>query len=105
MAGDCNLLAGSLIGAWTGAEWATRLKPETLYRVIAVLLVVIAGLLLFTHDTVAGAPPFTGWIQVVVGIAAVFAIGVIASLLGVAGGELPNSDFGPAFRRGRKAGR
>lgn len=82
-----NLLAGSLIGAWTGAEWATRLKPETLYRVIAVLLVVIAGLLLFTHDTVAGAPPFTGWIQVVMGVAAGFAIGVIASLLGVAGGE------------------
>lgn len=82
-----NLLAGSLIGAWTGAEWATRLKSETLYRVIAILLVVIAGLLLFTHDTVAGAPPFVGWIRVVIGIAAGFAIGVIASLLGVAGGE------------------
>ena len=37
-----NLLAGSLIGAWVGAEWATRLKSETLYRVIAVLLVIIA---------------------------------------------------------------
>ena len=56
-----NLLAGSLIGAWVGAEWATRLKSETLYRVIAVLLVIIAAVLLFAHDTVAGAPPFTGW--------------------------------------------
>src|SRR5215210_4431189 len=45
-----NLLAGSLLGAWAGAEWATRLKSETLYRVIAVLLVVIAGVLLFAHD-------------------------------------------------------
>src|SRR5882757_729901 len=38
-----NLLGGSLIGAWVGAEWATRLKSETLYRVIAVLLVIIAA--------------------------------------------------------------
>lgn len=82
-----NLLSGSLIGAWVGAEWATRLKSETLYRVIAVLLLVIAGVLLFAHDTVAGSPPFTGWTQFVAGVAAGFAIGVIASLLGVAGGE------------------
>jgi Sulfite exporter TauE/SafE len=34
-----NLLAGSLAGAWIGAGWATRLRSETLYRVIAVLLV------------------------------------------------------------------
>ena len=31
-----NLLAGSLIGAWFGAGWATRLASQTLYRVIAV---------------------------------------------------------------------
>jgi hypothetical protein len=47
-----NLLAGSLAGAWVGAGWATRLKSETLHRVIAVLLVLIAGILLFAHDTV-----------------------------------------------------
>src|SRR5580700_12116950 len=40
-----NLLAGSLIGAWCGASWATRLASHTLYRVIAVLLVVIAVVL------------------------------------------------------------
>jgi uncharacterized protein len=82
-----NLLAGSLIGAWAGAEWATRLKSETLYRIIAVLLVVIAGVLLFAHDTVTSAPAFTGWIQIAAGILAGFIIGVVASLLGVAGGE------------------
>ena len=38
-----NLLAGSLAGAWFGAGWATRLKSETLYKVIAALLVLIAG--------------------------------------------------------------
>ena len=82
-----NLLAGSLVGAWVGAEWATRLKSETLYRVIAVLLVVIAGVLLFAHDTTASAPAFAGWAQIAAGIVAGFIIGVVASLLGVAGGE------------------
>jgi uncharacterized protein len=82
-----NLLAGSLVGAWVGAEWTTRLKSGALYRVIAVLLVLIAGVLLFAHDASVSAPPFTGWTQIVMGIVAGFVIGVIASLLGVAGGE------------------
>lgn len=82
-----NLLGGSLVGAWMGAEWATRLKSETLYRVIAVVLVAIAAVLLFTHNAVAGAPPFAGWIQLAAGVASGFIIGVVASLLGVAGGE------------------
>jgi uncharacterized protein len=82
-----NLLAGSLIGAWAGAEWATRLKSETLYRVIAALLVVIAGVLLFAHDRVTAAPVFTSWFQIVAGVIAGFIIGVVAALLGVAGGE------------------
>lgn len=83
-----NLLGGSLIGAWAGAEWATRLKSETLYRIIAILLVVIAGVLLFAHDGATQAPPVTGgWVQIVAGLVAGFFIGAIASLLGVAGGE------------------
>ena len=82
-----NLLAGSVIGAWIGASWATRLRSETLYRVIAVLLVLVAAILLFAHDTAGGTPLFVGWIQIIAGIIAGFIIGVIASLLGVAGGE------------------
>lgn len=61
MADDVNLLAGSLIGAWAGAEWATRLKSETLHRLIAILLVVIAGVLTFGHDATTAAPLFTDW--------------------------------------------
>ena len=34
-----NLFAGSLLGAWLGATWATRMASATLYRVIAALLV------------------------------------------------------------------
>jgi uncharacterized membrane protein YfcA len=83
-----NLLAGSLLGAWFGAGWATRLKSETLYKVIAVLLVGIAIVLVFGHDATAGEPLVAGIAQLVAGIFAGFLIGIVASLLGVAGGEL-----------------
>jgi uncharacterized protein len=83
-----NLLAGSLLGAWLGASWATRLRSEVFYRVIALLLVAIAVLLLISHDNSAihglGLPAPA---QHAVGVAAGFAIGVVASLMGVAGGE------------------
>ncbi|CAI2931808.1 sulfite exporter TauE/SafE family protein [Aminobacter niigataensis] len=83
-----NLLAGSLLGAWIGAGWATRLRSETLYKVIAGLLVVIAVVLVFGHDAAAGQPLLTGSAQLVVGVIVGFGIGIVASLLGVAGGEL-----------------
>ena len=84
-----NLLAGSLLGAWVGAGWAIRLRTETLYRVIAVLLLFIALLLVFGHNPAnPGIPPLAGATQVAAAVAAGFGIGVVASLLGVAGGEL-----------------
>lgn len=84
-----NLLAGSLAGAWFGAGWATRLRSETLYRIIAVLLVMIAIVLIFGHDAHGGGHPLVeGSTQIVAGVIAGLLIGVVASLLGVAGGEL-----------------
>ncbi len=84
-----NLLGGSLLGAWLGADWATRLRSETLYKVIAVLLVGIAGVLVLGHDpSSSGQALFSGVGLVLAGLAAGFGIGVVASLLGVAGGEL-----------------
>lgn len=83
-----NLLAGSLIGAWFGAGWAMRAKSRTLYKVIGALLVIIAAVLLFGHGSHASEPLLTGAGQLVAGIVAGLAIGVVASLLGVAGGEL-----------------
>lgn len=84
-----NLLAGSLAGAWMGAGWATQLKSQTLCRVIAVLLVGIAIVLVFGHLLMGRSEPWvTGWLQIVAGVVAGFGIGVVASLLGVAGGEL-----------------
>ncbi len=83
-----NLLAGSLVGAWLGASWALRLRSESLYRVIAGLLVAIALVLLFAHGAQSGAPVLTGLAQATAGALAGFIVGLVAALLGVAGGEL-----------------
>lgn len=84
-----TLLAGSLAGAWFGAGWATKLKSRTLYQVLSVLLVAIAALLLFGHEPAsAGTRVRSGAALSIVGVVAGFGIGVVAALMGVAGGEL-----------------
>jgi uncharacterized membrane protein YfcA len=84
-----TLLGGSLCGAWVGADLATRLQSEYLYRIIAVLLLGISIVLLTAHDpAVSNAPTLVGTMQTLVGVAAGFVIGIIAAFLGVAGGEL-----------------
>ena len=83
-----NLLAGSLAGAWFGAGWATHLKSETLYKVLSALLVMIAVILLFGHETATTGSLLVGTPQMIAGVIAGFGIGVVASLMGVAGGEL-----------------
>jgi len=80
-----NLLAGSLLGAWFGAGWATRLSSKALYRTIAAMLLGIALVLLLGHDAAASGALLTGMAQTVAGVVAGFGIGVVASLLGVAG--------------------
>jgi uncharacterized protein len=66
-----------------------------LFKVLAVLLVVMAVMLLFGHGSEGHAAALTGFAQTVVGVIAGFAIGVVASLMGVAGGELliPDPDL------------
>lgn len=83
-----NLLAGSLVGAWLGAGWATRVTSATLYKVIAILLVIMAGLLLVGHGAEGARPLLEGPPQVAAGVVAGLAIGVVAAIMGVAGGEL-----------------
>lgn len=83
-----NLLTGSLVGAWLGASWATRMTSRTLYRVLAGLLVLIAAVLVLTHlgelDPGVVAQPW----RTVAGALAGVGIGLVAALMGVAGGEL-----------------
>ena len=83
-----TLLAGSIVGAWCGAGWATRIPSTTLYKVIAVLLVCIAAVLFLGHGSPSHHPALAGWALTCIGIVAGVVIGVVASLLGVAGGEL-----------------
>lgn len=84
-----TMLAGSLAGAWMGADWATKLTSHTLSRILAVLLVAMAGLLLWGHEPdTSTAPLLAGPSLVVVGAIVGCGIGIVASLMGVAGGEL-----------------
>lgn len=83
-----NLLAGSLMGAWLGADLATRLTARTFYRVIAVMLMLIAAVLVAGHGPATLAEPVaSGATLLALGFIAGAVIGAIAALLGVAGGE------------------
>ncbi|MEV0685492.1 sulfite exporter TauE/SafE family protein [Nocardia sp. NPDC050378] len=83
-----NLLAGSLVGAWLGAGWATRMHSRTLYRVLALLLVLIAVALAVTHLGHVGTLELSTIARVAAAVGAGVGIGVVAALMGVAGGEL-----------------
>ncbi|MDW8398362.1 MAG: sulfite exporter TauE/SafE family protein [Acetobacteraceae bacterium] len=86
-----SLAAFAAAAAWVGAGWLARLPVVPLRRVIALLLAAI-GLLLFAEallgDALAlGADPGGAW-RPFAGAAFGIAIGLVSSLLGVAGGEL-----------------
>ncbi|MFD5848127.1 TSUP family transporter [Streptomyces chartreusis] len=83
-----NLLAGSLLGAWVGATWAVRMRSSTLYKVLAALMVLMAAALLLTHLTTVETLSLPLGVQVPTGVAVGFGIGVVAAIMGVAGGEL-----------------
>lgn len=87
-----NLLAGSLAGAWWAAGHALALPRRWLDRLVLALLVVLAVAMLAHAALPGGAdasallPP--GALRMAAGVAAGLLIGVVAALLGVAGGEL-----------------
>lgn len=84
-----TLLSGSIFGAWLGAGWATQMKSKNLSRILAILLTLIAILLLFEQPSqTCSAPWLNGTALLLAGITAGFGIGVVAALMGVAGGEL-----------------
>ncbi|MEJ1937131.1 sulfite exporter TauE/SafE family protein, partial [Nostoc sp. NIES-2111] len=83
--------AGSIAAAWFGAGLLSRISPAKLMLLIAVLLFAIGGLLGFEAaigDRTTGALVETLPLRIVTGIAAGIGIGLVSSLLGVAGGEL-----------------
>lgn len=86
-----SLIAGAIVTAFFGALLAGRLSNEQLERAILVLLVLIGVALLiesFLPQTIpALLPPALIW-RVPAGILFGLAIGLVSSLLGVAGGEV-----------------
>ncbi|MGW3600834.1 TSUP family transporter, partial [Streptomyces sp. NPDC005167] len=74
--------------AWAGASWAVRMRSSTLYKVLAALMVLMAAALLVTHTTTLGTLDLPLGVQVPIGVAAGFGIGMVAAIMGVAGGEL-----------------
>ena len=83
-----SLLAGSLPGAWVGVSWATRVRAATLYRVLGVLLLGIAAVFAAHHLDVIPHLRLPAAAQAAAGVVAGFGIGVVAAVMGVAGGEL-----------------
>lgn len=87
-----NLLAGSLIGAWFAAGAASKMKESSLDKLILLLLAALACLMMWEAlfgMTNSARPLFDdAAAQWTAGIAAGLLIGVVAAVLGVAGGEL-----------------
>ncbi|PWH17754.1 MAG: sulfite exporter TauE/SafE family protein [Anaerolineae bacterium] len=84
-----NLLGGSLLGSVAGARLAARAKARRLRGLIALLLVFLGGLLI-AHEWLFAQQPLSLFpvLRILLGLLAGFGIGLVSSLLGVAGGEL-----------------
>jgi uncharacterized membrane protein YfcA len=86
-----SLIAGAVVMAYVGATLARRISAAQLERAILVLLLTIGTALIiegFLPQTLpALLPESTGW-HVAAGLLFGAAIGLVSSLLGVAGGEI-----------------
>lgn len=85
------MITGAIVMAYVGATLARRISAEQLERAILVLLLTIGVALIvegfLPHAIPALLPPSVGW-HVVAGVLFGMAIGLVSSLLGVAGGEI-----------------
>lgn len=85
-----GLVAGSMTGAYVGASYASRISVSRLERLIVVLLVGIGALLVIEGmlPWKSAGVPFELPVRLVIAAVLGLGIGVVSSLLGVAGGEL-----------------
>lgn len=84
-----NLLCGTLVGAWFGASLATKIDKNKLDKYILVLLVFLS-LLMFSHAFFDFKVDYglAHGMKIALGLLCGLFIGVVSSMLGVAGGEL-----------------
>jgi uncharacterized membrane protein YfcA len=85
-----SMILGGMIGAYTGATWIGRISEHLLERVILMFLVAIGGLLMIEgfFSLESAGLPLNAIGRIATGIVCGIGIGVVSSLLGVAGGEL-----------------
>lgn len=84
-----NILIGSLVGAYLGANYAMKIRESSLNKIIFSLLIILAISMIVGHNYLAsGEALFSNQIVLfIVGIISGVFIGLISSILGVAGGE------------------
>ena len=84
-----NILLGSLVGSYAGVRLATRAPERLLYLAVVILLVGLSFILM-THDWLFSNHPLriSNAVQFILGLMAGVGIGIVSSMLGVAGGEL-----------------
>lgn len=82
---------GAIVAAYVGAGWLRSISARTLSAVIGVLLVTL-GIVMMLESVLPlaseGLLPSNLMVRAVAGVAAGVVIGLISSLLGVAGGEV-----------------
>lgn len=86
-----GLVSGGIISAAYGARLVNKLSNERLVRLIGFLLIAIGGLLLWEAAfpfQYASLMPASATVHLFAGIAIGIGIGLVSSVLGVAGGEL-----------------
>lgn len=85
-----SIVPGSLIGAYYGAKKAIRLSEEVLRKIILILLIFLSIVMMLGHRVLhVNILIFQNkTIIIITSLLAGFVIGVIASTLGVAGGEI-----------------
>lgn len=85
------LIIGAMIMAFVGASWAKHLSNEKLERIILVFLVIIGCALIIEGllpESLPALVPSIPALQVIVALICGLIIGLVSSVLGVAGGEL-----------------
>ncbi len=86
-----TMIAGALVTAFMGTSLVGRLSNERLEQIILIFLVTIGSLLIiegFVPNQIAALVPSDPLWQVITGVLFGLVIGLVSSMLGVAGGEL-----------------
>lgn len=95
-----TMIGGAMVAAFIGATLASRLSRRQFERIILVLLVAIGLALIiegFLPEWIPALVPNIALVRIVAGLVFGLGIGLVSSLLGVAGGELIIPTFVFAF--------